>query len=242
MNRVEAARHAHRPPVPWSRRRSLGVAIGCRRRRPVAGPGRVGVEDRRVELAGRARAPRGAAPLVVHRRVDRGRRGASSCSSAGLDGKTIDNFRIPGAQSQEALDLLDREASQSQSGSSATVVFESRGRHRRRAGRARDPARASPRSARSPDVTSVTDPYGPLSALIVSNRGPTAGQIAMVTVQFADQVQDLADRRVRADARTRPQPAAAAGVRVEFGGAVTDYADRAARRATPTSSVCSPRS
>jgi len=40
-----------------------------------------------------------------------------------LDGQTNDNFTIPGAQSQQALDLLE-ERFPSQSGATATVVFD----------------------------------------------------------------------------------------------------------------------
>jgi RND superfamily putative drug exporter len=148
---------------------------------------------------------------------------AAVAISAGLGGKTIDTFTIPGAQSQEALDLLT-ERFPEQSGSSATVVFDASG--------GVDDAPAQPpiqesvaALGRIEGVTSVTDPYGPLSALIVSSQGSTAGQIAMVTVQFADQVQDLPADVFR-QLQDAVAPATQAGVRVEFGGAVTDYADR----------------
>ncbi|MET0628019.1 MAG: MMPL family transporter [Acidimicrobiia bacterium] len=141
----------------------------------------------------------------------------------GLDGKTIDAFRIPGAQSQQAIDLLT-EKFPSQSGSSATVVFST-------TDGITDPS-VEPAIQESltalgeiPGVTSVTDPYGPLQAVIVSDQGALSGKIAMVTVQFSEQVQEL-QTDVYAQMQAAVAPAVSAGVQVEFGGAVTDYADQ----------------
>ncbi|HEX5586107.1 MAG TPA: MMPL family transporter [Acidimicrobiia bacterium] len=141
----------------------------------------------------------------------------------GLDGKTIDAFRIPGAQSQEAIDLLTQKFP-SQSGSSATVVFST-------TEGITDPS-VEPAIQESltalgeiPNVTSVTDPYGPLSVVLVSDQGALKGKIAMVTVQFADQVQEL-QTDVYEQMQAAVAPAVSAGVQVEFGGAVTDYADQ----------------
>ncbi len=143
--------------------------------------------------------------------------------AASLGGTTVDTFKIPGAQSQQALDLLSQKFS-SQSGSSATIVFD--------APSGVDDASVEPAIQQSitqlqaiDGVTSVSDPYGPLAALIVSDRGPTKGQLAMVTVQFADQVQQL-PKNVFQELETAVAPAVSAGVRVEYGGAVTDFADR----------------
>ncbi|MFI5046678.1 MAG: MMPL family transporter [Acidimicrobiia bacterium] len=141
----------------------------------------------------------------------------------GLDGKTIDTFAIPGAQSQTALDVLS-ERFPSQAGSSATVVFAT-------PNGIDDPAvettiqESIADLGEIPDATSVSDPYGPAGKAIVSDRGDLAGKVALVTVQFSAPVQELPTnvyQRMQAAVR----PAQAAGVRVEFGGAVTDYADR----------------
>ena len=92
-------------------------------------------------------AARGAPPLVVHRRVGRGRGRRSSCSRAALDGQFSDNFRIPDAQSQQALDLLEQDFPEP-AGDSALVVFERPTASRARRSSPRS-ARASPRSGRS---------------------------------------------------------------------------------------------
>jgi RND superfamily putative drug exporter len=141
----------------------------------------------------------------------------------GLDGKTIDTFAIPGAQSQTALDVLDRRFPQ-QAGSSATVVFAT--------GRGIDDPSVEPAIQESvtqlgeiEGVSGVTDPYGPAAAVVVSHQGASAGKVAMITVQFEHPVQDLpTDVYDRLQAAVAP--ARRAGVRVEFGGAVTDDADR----------------
>jgi RND superfamily putative drug exporter len=137
--------------------------------------------------------------------------------AAGLDGKETDNFKIPGAQSQQALDLLIQDFP-SASGQSASVVFQSD------AGMASD--KVQPAIAQSvanleklPHVVSVTDPYGSLGPAIISKNG----RIALVTVQFDVAAQklpkDIYDQITAATA-----PASDAGVRLAYGGAVVDYA------------------
>jgi RND superfamily putative drug exporter len=143
--------------------------------------------------------------------------------AAALDGQTNDNFTIPGAQSQQALDLLE-ERFPSQSGATATVVFEApQGID--------DPAVRTAIEAsianlqKIPHVTTVADPYGPLGDLIVSKRGDAAGKIALVTVQYDTQAVDLSlDAYKQLQAATAP--AAQAGIRLAYGGAVVDYANR----------------
>ena len=67
----------------------------------------------------------------------------------------------------------------------------------------------------------MTSPYGPLGPAITSKNG----QIALVTVQYDTQAQNLSK-----DAFTQLEdataPAVKAGVRVAYGGAVVDYADQ----------------
>ena len=143
--------------------------------------------------------------------------------AASLDGQTNDSFRIPGAQSQVAFDLLDARFP-SQSGATATVVFH-----------APDgindpsvqPAIESSIAAlgKIPHVTSVSDPYGPLGSLIVSKHGDDAGKTAVVTVQYDTQAQNLS-LDAYDQLRAATAPAAKAGVRLAYGGAVVDYANR----------------
>jgi putative drug exporter of the RND superfamily len=139
--------------------------------------------------------------------------------AVGLDGHTTDNFRIPGAQSQEALDLLT-ERFPSQAGATATVVFSS---PQGIDSNAVEPAIAASVAAleKIPHVTSVSDPYGPAGPAITSKNG----QIAVVTLQYDTQAQHLSK-----DAFTQLEdataPAVQAGVRLAYGGAVVDYADK----------------
>ena len=143
--------------------------------------------------------------------------------AAALDGQTNDSFRIPGAQSQFALDLLE-ERFPSQAGATATVVFDARD--------GIDDPSAQPAIEASiaalgkiPHVVSVTDPYGPLGSLVVSKRGDDAGKIAVVTVQYDTQAQELS-LDAYDQLREASAPAAKAGIRLAYGGAVVDYANR----------------
>ena len=146
--------------------------------------------------------------------------------------------------------------SRSQPGSAARPSTPSRSPAHSRSRRSTCSARSSPRSrARAPPSCSTRRPAStthrsnlrssrasrtcrrstasPASPIrtarsprsIVSDRGPTKGQLAMVTVQFADQVQQL-PKNVFQEMETAVAPAVSAGVRVEYGGAVTDFADR----------------
>jgi putative drug exporter of the RND superfamily len=136
-----------------------------------------------------------------------------------LDGRTTDNFAIPGAQSQTALDLLEQRFP-SQAGDSATVVFASS------AGiddPAVEPAIAASVAAleKIPGVSSVTDPYGPLGRAITSKTG----KIALVDVQYDTVAQNLPKNTFDV-LQQATAPAVKAGVRLAYGGAVVDYADR----------------
>jgi len=134
----------------------------------------------------------------------------------GLDGKETDNFRIPGAQSQEALDLLVQDFPAA-SGQSASVVFQSDA--------GITSAKVQPAIAESvanltklPHVVSVTDPYGPLGPAVISKNG----RITLVTVQFDVAAQKL-PKDIYDQITTATAPAATAGVRLAYGGAVIDY-------------------
>jgi RND superfamily putative drug exporter len=139
--------------------------------------------------------------------------------AAGTDGTFNDNFRIPDAQSQQALDLLERDFP-SAAGDSALVVFE--------APDGITSSSAQPAISQSvtalgkiPHVSSVTNPFGPLGGAFISKDG----QIAAVTVQFDEKAQDL-PKDVFDSLEAATAPATQAGVKVAYGGAVVDYADQ----------------
>src|SRR5215218_7658206 len=115
-----------------------------------------------------------------------------------LDGEYSDNFRIPDAQSQSALDLLEKDFPTA-AGDSARVGA----------------------LGKIPNVTSVTDPYGALGSAFISK----SGDIAVVTVQFDTKAQDL-QKDVFTQIEAATAPATKARVEVAYGGAVTDYADQ----------------
>ncbi len=135
------------------------------------------------------------------------------------DGQFSDNFRIPNTQSQQALDLLEQDFP-SRAGDSALVVFQSDD--------GITDASVQPPISESvaaleklPQVTSVTDPYGPFGNAFISKNG----QIAVVTVQFDTQAQNL-PKDIFEQIEVATAPAAKAGVKLAYGGAVTDYADQ----------------
>ena len=136
-----------------------------------------------------------------------------------LDGQFSDNFRIPNTQSQQALDLLERDFP-SRAGDNALVVFQSD------AGitsSSVEPAISESVAAleKIPNVTTVTDPYGPFGSAFISKNG----QIAVVTVQFDTQAQNL-PKDVFDQIQQATAPATQAGVKLAYGGAVVDYADQ----------------
>ena len=67
----------------------------------------------------------------------------------------------------------------------------------------------------------MTDPYGPLGSAFISKNG----DIAVVTVQFDTQAQNL-PKDVFDQIQQATAPATKAGINVAYGGAVTDYADQ----------------
>ena len=110
-----------------------------------------------------------------------------------LDGQTNDTFRIPGTQSQKALDLLER-------GSRARPAPPPPSCSRRR--RVSTTRRSSPRSGERREPRE--DPARPS----VGNRSPptndsSKGNIAIVTVQYDTQAQDLGLDVVHAFSRPR---------------------------------------
>ena len=151
--------------------------------------------------------------------------------AAALDGQSIDNFRIPGAQSQQALDLLEPRFPQ-QSGDNATVVF-------RRA--ERDVETSAAEAGIEASVTAL-EKIPHVSRRSWDRSAATDGSdIALVTLQYDEQAQHLGVEAFD-DIERATAPAAqrrrADGVRRAAGRL---------RRQPPvstasTSSACSPRS
>jgi RND superfamily putative drug exporter len=136
-----------------------------------------------------------------------------------LDGQFSDTFRIPGTQSQEAHDLLERDFP-SAAGDNALVVFETSDGI---TSPSVEPAISASVTAlgKIPNVTSVTNPYGPVGSAFISK----SGDIAIVTVQFDAKAQDL-QKDVFDQIEAATAPATQAGVKVAYGGPVIDYADQ----------------
>jgi len=136
-----------------------------------------------------------------------------------LDGQYSDNFRIPDAQSQSALDLLEKDFP-SAAGDSALIVFQTPDGI---TSPSVEPAISASVAAlgKIPNVTSVTDPYGPVGSAFISK----SGKISVVTVQFDTKAQDL-QKNVFSQIEAATAPATKADIKVAYGGAVTDYADQ----------------
>lgn len=137
----------------------------------------------------------------------------------GLDAKLSDNFRIPDAQSQQALDLLEQDFP-TQAGDNALVAFQATDDIK---SPTVQPAIAASVAAlgKLPGVTSVTDPFGPLGGAAISKNG----QIAVVTVQFDTKAQNI-EKSVFGQIEAATAPAVKAGAKVAYGGAVIDYLDQ----------------
>lgn len=135
-----------------------------------------------------------------------------------LAGQFSDNFRIPGTESQQALDLLERDFP-SAAGDNALVVFET---PEGITNASVEPAISASVAAlgKIPNVTSTTDPYGPVGSAFISK----SGDIAVVTVQFDTKAQDL-PKDVFDQLESATEPATGAGIKVAYGGTVVDYAN-----------------
>jgi putative drug exporter of the RND superfamily len=134
-------------------------------------------------------------------------------------GRTFDNFRIPRAESQTAADLLASRFPQ-QSGTSATVVFQAK------SGTLATPAAQSAIEStvdnleKLPDASQVVGPVGPLAASLTSKDGT----IGLATVQYSVLPPALGTAGFDA-LEAAAAPATEAGLNVQFGGPLVDYAN-----------------
>lgn len=130
-------------------------------------------------------------------------------SRSGLGG-TVENYDVPGVESQRAAELLQTRFPE-RSGATATVVFQTS------AGAVTDPrasagiAATIARVRKLDDVIAVTDPLA--NPRSISPDGTTA----FASVQYASSTADLGRSAVDALTATA-DPAEAAGVQVEYGG------------------------
>ncbi|HEU5302556.1 MAG TPA: MMPL family transporter [Acidimicrobiia bacterium] len=126
-------------------------------------------------------------------------------------GRTFDDFTIPGAGSQTALDILEADFPQ-QSGGSASVVLHAR---------TGDLSASAAAAAVEQTVAALKAlPEKPQVALVPSKDGTTA----IANVQYAQQVPAIGVAGFD-DLRRATRPARAANLEVAFGGALTDYSE-----------------
>ena len=136
-------------------------------------------------------------------------------------GETVDNFTIPGTQSQDAADLLE-DRFPSQSGDTASVVYEAR------QGKVTDPANIAAIGevqdalAKLPHATGVT---GAATATVGVAFVSQDGTIGYTQVQFDESAPDLGTEAFT-EIEAASQPAVDAGMRVEYGGPVVDYGNQ----------------
>jgi RND superfamily putative drug exporter len=160
---------------------------------------------------------------------------AVSIASERGDGRPIDKFTIPGAQSQKALDLL---ASQfpAASGTNAKVVFEAT------SGTLNDPANTTAIDQTVtalkalPNVSTVTGPFDstPTAVTGISATGQpevqsqqlninAAQTVGYAAVQYSTQTQSLDQaKEMFQQLQAAAKPAEQAGLAVNFGGPVVD--------------------
>jgi RND superfamily putative drug exporter len=134
-----------------------------------------------------------------------------------LSSDTSDNFRTPGTESQQAMDVLS-ERFPAASGDTGTVVFTTSSGTLRDAPQRAAVQRALDRIAQLPHVSGVSDPLVAQSPAISKD-----GRTAFSTVQYDVQAIDLGTTEAK-----KLEPAArvgeTAGVRVEVRGQVVDQA------------------
>ena len=133
-------------------------------------------------------------------------------------GHTFDNFRIPGAESQTAIDLLDKRFPQ-QAGGSASVVFHAK----------QGTLTGDDEQAIAATITNLEQL--PQDPQVVGPIPSPNGETALVSLQYAQTVQELGVDAFD-DMQAATAPATKAGVEVAFGGALVDYAEAPASSAS----------
>ena len=125
-------------------------------------------------------------------------------------GDAIDDFRVPGVESQAAVDLLEERFPQ-RAGATAMVVFHVE------EGAITDPASADAIAATVAEVRGLEDVLGVTDPLAGQRSISPDGMTAFSAVQFGGSTSELGRGALEALVDTAG-PAEAAGVQVEFGG------------------------
>lgn len=125
-------------------------------------------------------------------------------------GSTVDNFEVPGVESQEAIDLL-RDRFPERSGATAMVVFHVPD------GEITDPDTAAGIAATVEQVRALDHVVAVTDPLTDPRSKSPDGSTVFASVQFDKSTADLGHKTVDALVDTAG-PAEAAGVQVEFGG------------------------
>jgi RND superfamily putative drug exporter len=132
-----------------------------------------------------------------------------------VGGKFLDEFDLPGSESQEAVDLLEEHGFDTRAGATGQVVFQ--------ADDVNDPTVRRDMEALFDEIAEITapsqvvSPYSPEGAHQISQSGPEAGKIAYAEVNLADRDSDeLYD--IGTEAREAVANADVPGTEVELGG------------------------
>ncbi|HEX2563512.1 MAG TPA: MMPL family transporter, partial [Acidimicrobiales bacterium] len=135
--------------------------------------------------------------------------------NSSFGGKFLDEFDLPGSESQEAVELLEEHGFNDRAGATGQIVF--------KADDVNDPTVQSDMEALFDEVGQITapsqvvSPYSPEGAHQISQNGPEAGKIAYAEVNLADRDSDeLYD--IGTEARAAVANADVPGVEVELGG------------------------
>jgi RND superfamily putative drug exporter len=138
--------------------------------------------------------------------------GICGTAAATLSGPTSDAFSIPGTEAQRAIDMLDKRFPQaSGGGATARVVFAAPEGRRLTEPSARAAVGRTVAALRAgPQVAAVQDPYA-------SGAVSASGTVAFAQVTYRVGAADVSEEAREALARA-PEPARAAGLRVEMGG------------------------
>jgi RND superfamily putative drug exporter len=151
---------------------------------------------------------------------------ATAAAAGGAGGGFVDNFSLPGSESQKAVDLLQDKFPQ-QAGDASQVVFKAD------SGRVTDPATKARIEAlveelrTMPSVASVADPFANGGRGTVSREGT----IAFATLNFDEQAGKLEKAEVE-DVVDTAQAAAGDGLQVNLGGFAIKFASQQEQSAT----------
>ena len=141
-------------------------------------------------------------------------------AAAGTASPPPDDFEVPGADSQEAIDLF-RDHSKQFAGADAQLVYTVEDGRITDAGPKQAVRDALAEVADLKGVAEVPDPFGPEGQ--IAQEGPLAGKLAAVQVRYTTEFQDIEKEDGEALLKAG-EPAEGSGVQVEMRGAPIDLA------------------